>query len=363
VVGFGVISLGPQQVNWREIGTIASSWIISPLLSAAISYLIFRYVLRSVFRQPNPIEAAKRVTPNLVFLVLVIMGMVTSVKALGPLWKQHGMDPWGAGPMIGTLAVTATIGVIGMLVARRLVRKIDTSDTAESLPHFEALYIARALRKTAMHLGRIHNTTTGPMRDKVANLLGEVESLSSTAAKQTDPNATGDVYRKVERIFIYLQILSACFVAFAHGANDVANAIGPLSAAVQVAQHGVVAASAAVPTWALALGGVGIVVGLATWGWRVIETIGKRITELTPTRGFCAEFGAACTILVASLLGLPVSTTHCLVGAVLGVGLARGIGAINLNTVRDILASWLITLPAGAGLAIVFFYLLRATIG
>ena len=144
-------------------------------------------------------------------------------------------------------------------------------------------------------------------------------------------------------------------MAFAHGANDVANAIGPLSAAVQTAQDAVVAAKAAVPMWALALGGIGIVIGLATYGWRVMEPVGKKITELTPSRGFCAEFGAATTIVIASKLALPISTTHTLVGAVLGVGLARGIGALNLTTVRDIAISWVVTIPAGAIMAILFY--------
>jgi len=118
-----------------------------------------------------------------------------------------------------------------------------------------------------------------------------------------------------------------------------------------------------VPVWILALGGLGIVIGLATWGWRVIETIGKKITELTPSRGFAAEFGAATTILVASRLGLPVSTTHTLVGSVLGVGLARGIDALNLNTIRDIVISWVITVPIGAILAIIFYYMFSAIFG
>jgi len=162
-------------------------------------------------------------------------------------------------------------------------------------------------------------------------------------------------------LFIYLQILSACFVAFAHGANDVANAIGPMSAVLSVAMAGgdSIAAKAPVPLWVLALGGIGIVVGLATWGWRVMETIGRKITHLTPTRGFSAEFGAATTIVIATKLGLPISTTHTLVGAVLGVGLARGIGAVNMGTIRDVVVSWVITIPAGAVLAIVFFYGLR----
>ena len=170
--------------------------------------------------------------------------------------------------------------------------------------------------------------------------------------------------RATERIFVYLQILSACTVAFAHGANDVANAVGPLMGVITVLQKGVVQAKSELSgEWVmiiLGLGGIGIVIGLATWGWRVIETIGKKITELTPTRGFSAEFGAAITILVASRAGLPISTTHTLVGAVLGVGLARGIGALNLRVVRDIIVSWVVTLPAGAALTIMFYFIFKA---
>ena len=205
------------------------------------------------------------------------------------------------------------------------------------------------------------------MQDKATQLLAEVRELEKLAASEVDVAGTHSRYKQVEKIFAYLQIMSACFVAFAHGANDVANAIGPLSAAVQALRDGAVAAKASVPTWALLLGGVGIVVGLATWGWRVMATIGKKITELTPTRGFCAEMAAATTILIASLpfawAKVPISTTHTLVGAVLGVGAARGIGAINLSTVRDIAASWVITIPAGAGLSVVIYYILRAIFG
>lgn len=164
----------------------------------------------------------------------------------------------------------------------------------------------------------------------------------------------------VENIFGHLQILSACLMAFAHGANDVANAIGPLSAAVTILKSGVVHSQSVVPTWALALGGVGIVFGLATWGWRVILTIGKKITELTPTRGFAAEFGAALTVLIASRIGMPISTTHTLVGAVIGVGLARGLEALDMSTTRDIAISWLITVPAGAAISVCFYYAIEA---
>ena len=151
-------------------------------------------------------------------------------------------------------------------------------------------------------------------------------------------------------------------MAFAHGANDVANAIGPIAAIFHVLDTGKVAVESVVPPWILFLAAFGIVIGLTTWGWRVIETVGKKITELTPSRGFSAEFGAAMTILVASKLGLPVSTTHTLIGAILGVGLARGIEAINLTVVRDIVASWIITIPAGALLSMLFFQILKTVL-
>lgn len=168
-----------------------------------------------------------------------------------------------------------------------------------------------------------------------------------------------DGYVQVEKIFSYLLIVIACFMAFAHGSNDVANVIGPLSAIVNGIQ-GRPLFGESVPLWLLLLGGAGIVVGLATWGWRVIETVGKKITSLTPSRGFAAGFAAALTIMLASKLGLPISTTHVLVGAVLGVGFARGIGAINLATLRDIAISWVITVPAGALLSMLFFFILKS---
>lgn len=163
----------------------------------------------------------------------------------------------------------------------------------------------------------------------------------------------------IEKAFIPLQILSACLVAFAHGANDVANAIGPVAAIIHVLKTNTLTSQSFVPAWLLALGGGGIVLGLATWGWRVIETIGEKITELTPTRGFAAEFGAATTILLASKLGLPISTTHALIGAVMGVGMARGVKTLNLQTIREIAVTWVVTIPFCAALSILAFYLLK----
>jgi PiT family inorganic phosphate transporter len=163
----------------------------------------------------------------------------------------------------------------------------------------------------------------------------------------------------VERVFGMLMIVTACGMAFAHGSNDVANAIGPLAAVIAVAQTGIVTSSSAVPLWVLVIGGGGIVIGLATFGRHVIATVGERITQLTPSRGFAAELAAATTIVIASGTGIPISTTHTLVGAVLGVGFARGIEAIDLRVVGRIFVSWVVTIPAGAVLAIIFFYIFR----
>lgn len=163
----------------------------------------------------------------------------------------------------------------------------------------------------------------------------------------------------VERVFGVLMVITACGMAFAHGSNDVANAIGPVAAVVSVAQSGMVAAQSALPMWILLIGGGGIVIGLATYGRHVIATVGEGITQLTPSRGFAAELAAATTIVIASGTGIPISTTHTLVGAVLGVGLARGIEAIDLRVVGRIFVSWVVTIPAGAILAIVFFFVFK----
>ena len=167
-------------------------------------------------------------------------------------------------------------------------------------------------------------------------------------------------FSSVEKIFGVLMIFTAAAMAFAHGSNDVANAVGPMAAIIGIiASGGEVAAKSELPAWILLIGGMGIVVGLATLGYKVMATIGKKITELTPSRGFSAELAAATTVVLASGTGLPISTTHTLVGAVLGVGIARGIGALNLRSIGTIFTSWLVTLPAGALLSVLFFYFFK----
>jgi PiT family inorganic phosphate transporter len=176
-----------------------------------------------------------------------------------------------------------------------------------------------------------------------------------------DPEANRDFhFTSVEKVFGVLMMFTACAMAFAHGSNDVANAVGPLAAIVGIVNAGgEVAQKAAMPAWILLLGGAGIVAGLVMYGHKVIATVGQNITELTPSRGFAATLAAASTVVVASGTGLPISTTHTLVGAVLGVGLARGMAALNLRVVGTIFVSWIVTLPAGAILSIMFFFMLK----
>ena len=181
--------------------------------------------------------------------------------------------------------------------------------------------------------------------------------LKSYKKKDTDP------YFQVEQMANPLQVLSASFQAFSHGANDVANAIGPVAAIVAVLNAHQVMMSVEIPLWLLLMGGGGLAFGVYTWGHRVIETVGHRITTITPTRGFSAEFGTATTVLICSRLGMPVSTTHVAVGNIIGVGLARGISAINLGVIKKIFSAWVISLPAAGVFSVGIYFLLRLLFG
>jgi PiT family inorganic phosphate transporter len=249
-----------------------------------------------------------------------------------------------------------------LLISHGILQKDDPVHATQRLgPHLVALvifllvlsFVYKALKNVIgdPHWGLVLGTAVALAA--CAFLLARVW-LNPMRARSDKP------FVFVERVFGRLQIITACMVAFAHGANDVANAVGPLAAVVQIQAVGELPARIQVPLWILVLGGIGIVIGLATWGYKVIATIGKKIMELTPTRGFSAEFGAATTVLIASRLGMPVSTTHTLVGAVVGVGLARGLAALNLRVIGKIVNSWLATLPVAAGLSALFFVILRA---
>lgn len=352
VVGFGLAYGGISAIHWDKVGTIAASWVISPLLSGTIAYFIFRILLRTIFYNRRPLHSAKRLAPYLVFVVFAILSLAMLFKGL----KNLNLDL----STPSAFAVASIVGLIASLISVWLVSLIPEQkrEKPEDKKKVTDPSIVKALEKAVKHLEHVQSKAPVHMEEEIADALSEVRRLRFESQRSYEFHTNSSEYQQVEKLFVYLQILSASLVAFAQGANDVANAIGPMSAVISVALAGgeSIAAKAPVPLWVLALGGVGIIVGLATWGWRVMETIGRKITQLTPTRGFCALFGSAITIILATKFGIPISTTHTLVGSVLGVGLARGISAVNLYTVRDIMISWIVTIPAGAGLAVAFYY-------
>ena len=299
LVGFAAVGISVDAVNWSKVGTIVASWVVSPLLAGTISFALFVSVQKLVLDTDNPFKNAKRYVPVYMFFVGFMIAMVTILKGL----KNTGINfDFGLGSkFLNGMPVAAIAGVIVAIIG-------------------------------------------GLMLSRVKESSGD----------------SGNRFANVENLFAILMIFTAAAMAFAHGSNDVANAVGPLAAIASViGSGGAIATKSALPTWVLILGGGGIVIGLATYGFKVMATIGRKITELTPSRGFAAELGAATTVVFASTWGLPISTTHTLVGAVLGVGLARGIGALDLKVVGNIFMSWVVTLPAGAGFAILFFFLFK----
>tara|TARA_Y100001963_G_scaffold145863_1_gene220050 strand:+ start:1120 stop:2388 length:1269 start_codon:yes stop_codon:yes gene_type:complete len=299
-----------------------------------------------------------------------IVGAIIGFAAVGV-----GVDAvhWDkVGGIVGSWVVTPMLaGVLAYMFfmsAQRLI--FDTDNPLANAKKYVPFYMAFAafimtlvtVQKGLKHIGLHISTAEGYYISlALAAVVGVIGKIVISKLK-FDPAADKKMqFNNVERIFGVLMITTACCMAFAHGSNDVANAIGPLAAVVSVVSSGgEVAGKAQLAWWILPLGAVGIVIGLATLGARVIKTVGTAITHLTPSRGFAAELSAASTVVIASGTGLPISTTQTLVGAVLGVGLARGIAALNLGVVRNIFISWVITLPVGAGLAIVFFFILKS---
>ena len=297
LVGFAAVGISVDAVNWGKVSTIVASWVVSPVIAGSISFGLFMSVQKLILNTDKPFQNAKKYIPFYMFAVGFMIAMVTLLKGLKHLGIE--LDLGLGSKFANALPVAAALGIIVALIGKRLLNKVKEEFIPEN----------------------------------------------------------GSRFDNVERVFAILMIFTACAMAFAHGSNDVANAVGPLAAIASViGSGGEIASKSALPPWILLLGGGGIVLGLATYGFKVMATIGKKITELTPSRGFAAELGAATTVVFASATGLPISTTHTLVGAVLGVGLARGIGALNLRVIGSIFMSWIITLPAGAGLAILFFF-------
>ena len=286
IVGFAAVSVGMEAIHWNKVGQVAASWVISPVLSGAFAFVLYRFAQKGILEQPNPVAAARKRIPYFMFLVGFILALVTLLKGL----KHVGLDVSLQQSLIYAVCIGITVMVLGHIALARPV-----------------------------------------LSEQAHNIAG------------------------VERLFAILMIFTACAMAFAHGSNDVANAIGPVAAIVGVLESGSVASKAVVPAWLLLLGAAGIVVGLSTYGYKGMATVGERITELPPSRGFAAELAAATTVVLASATGIPVSTTHTLIGGILGVGLAMGAGKLNTRMIGTIVVSWIVTLPVGAGLAVLFY--------
>ena len=302
IVGFGAVGVGIDAVSWGKVYTIIASWVVSPLLAGTLAILIFKSLQNLVIDTDEPFNNAKKYLPFYVFIVGFIIALVTMLKGLKHVesLKHLGKD------LPSSMLIAVLVGIAASAIAVFIIRRI------KEIPEDDQEFS----------------------------------------------------YASMEKLFGALMIITACSMAFAHGSNDVANAIGPLAAVYSIVESGgEIASKSALPSWILLLGGGGIVFGLATFGFRVMKTIGKRITELTPSRGFSAELAAASTVVLASYTGLPVSTTQVLVGAVLGVGIARGLASLNMRVINRIFLSWIITLPAGALMSILFFFALKGAFG
>ena len=283
-------------------------------------------------------------------------------------WAKIGsiVASWIVSPLVG-----GTIALLLMLSIRKLI--INTEDPfgrAKSWGPFYVFLVGWIVSLVTMFKGLKHlklelTTTESFIWATVIGVVVAIIGKLLINRVKVDAGADKEYhYASVEKVFTPLMVFTAAAMAFAHGSNDVANGIGPLAAVVSVINSGgEVAQKATLPVWILILGGTGIVVGLATMGYKVMQTIGTKITELTPSRGYCATLAAATTVVLASKTGLPVSTTQIAVGCVMGVGLARGVGALDLRVVGGIVVSWIVTLPAGGILAALFFFLFKGIFG
>lgn len=299
-----------------------------------------------------------------------IVGAIVGFSAIGigievVHWSKVGtiVASWVVSPLLA--------GTLSFLIIQS-VRKLifETNDPMKAAKKYVPVYmfvtgfvlalvtVFKGLKHVGIHLSSLESVAIATGVGLSVAVTGIFFISKIKVVKHENKNYH---FASVERVFGILMITTACGMAFSHGSNDVANAIGPLAAVVSiVAQGGVISAKSQLPTWILLVGAMGIVFGLVTYGHKVMATIGKKITELTPSRGFAAELAGSTTVVIASSTGLPVSTTHTLVGAVLGVGLARGIAALDLTVLRSIVISWIITLPAGGLLSILFFYILKS---
>ena len=315
IIGVGLIlevQFGEELIDWGVVRKVVMSWVASPLIGGILAFLSFAVVRATILDAENPTQRAKTLAPLLALPTFFVLGLALLFKALK-----------------GFFGRLESSGIIADKYAWLPVKENGSFN-----PFAENAWFPINALLFALAVGVIASITLHLVLQRV------------------DLEAETRGFKGVERIFVWLQIITAAYVAFAHGANDRSNAIGPMAAVYQVlsSETGMLAAKADIPLWLILIGSAGIAIGVVTWGWRVMETIGSKITDITPTRGFAAEFGAATTILAFSMpfLAVPVSTTHTLVGAVVGVGLAGGAKAVDFRVFGKIAASWVASLPAAA---------------
>ena len=340
------VSKGIVDVTWIEPNLLLLGFIAS-LFSAAI------WITLATWKE-MPISTTHSIIGSLMGFGLIVGG--TSAV----IWTKIGsvVASWVLSPISGCILAFIIFKLIVKLIFSKEKPVKSAKIIGPIIIGFTVFLIVSSLfLKTSLSKNyNISDFESLIVAGIIAIIVGVIGIF---LLRKIDDTKTED-YSTVEQIFRRLQIITACYVAFAHGANDVANAIGPVASIIPLAQGMNIGSTVEVPVGLLALGGFGIAVGCMTWGRRVMRTVGEKITSLTNTRGFSVEFGAATTVLVASKLGMPISTSHTVVGAVIGVGLARGLEAIDLSVIKKIIISWLLTLPVAAGTSIAIFLILRS---
>jgi len=354
-VGAHVTETVKSGIIVKEILCVANPTIVmlgffSSLLAAAI------WVTLSTWKE-MPISTTHSIIGALVGFGLITWG-TTCVN-----WEKLGFvaSSWVLSPIVGCIIAFFVFKIIVKLI----FAKEEPVKSAKIVGPFiigttAFLIVSALLLKT--QLSEILGITEIPQIIFISLIALIIVSIISVFLLRKIEAKSLEDYAAVEGIFKKLQIITACYVAFAHGANDVANAIGPVAGIMDIAVTGTISVTAEIPYWLLAIGGVGIAIGCLTWGRRVMRTVGGKITSLTNSRGFSVEFAAATTVLAASKLGLPVSTSHTVVGAVIGVGLARGLEAVDVSVVRKIVISWLLTVPVAAATSAAIFVLMTAIV-
>jgi PiT family inorganic phosphate transporter len=351
IAGFSWVALGVSAIDWSSIGLITVGWILTPVISGAIAALFYSQIKHWILEQPNPVAQLREWIPWLSTILLGVFGVIVLPSLTQPLTKflieQLGVNI----PPHDIPLVTGTLATAGLsFISWRQLDKQGSRGAGEQGSRGAENDLVNTQHSTLRVL-----FPTG--RSANENAFGE-RQFGIDGNRQDSDCLT--VNNSIESLFGRFQVLSACFVAFAHGSNDVGNAIAPLAAIVYINQTGQVPSDGiTVPLWILILGGAGIVGGLAVWGEKVIATIGENIIALQPSSGFCAELATATTILLASRMGLPVSTSHALVGGVVGIGLVQSLSSVKFQTLQSIATAWLVTVPISAVLSAAIFSIAR----